>query len=186
MSAALRKATRLFSNLCAGGAGLSMLGLFLVIFVNSARRYTLGKSLEWGEELPVFLSIYGVMFGMAWAYLQDRHVRFTILVAFIPRTGIERLYLLVDVVMVFLGGMLAWSGYLFAEKRGAVEASGLINGARALRDATGWDGFVVLGQMYPYQFAMAVGGVLLAIAATLRLLDRVASAIGERARGEAG
>jgi hypothetical protein len=60
--------TRRFSQLAAGGASLSMALLFLIVFINSVRRYAIGKSFEWGEELPIYIGIYGVMFGMAWAY----------------------------------------------------------------------------------------------------------------------
>lgn len=174
MNRTLQRFTRFFSNLFASGAGLSMFAVFLIIFVNSTRRYTLGKSLEWGEELPIFLAIYGIMFGMAWAYMQDRHVRFTILVNFIPQSLANKLYLLVDAVMVGIGALLAYSGYLFAEKRGGVDASGLISSAKALKKLTGWDELILLGQMYPYQLAIAIGGVMLSIAALLRLLNRIA------------
>ena len=157
-----------------------MFGVFLIIFVNSTRRYTLGKSLEWGEELPVFLAIYGIMFGMAWAYMQDRHVRFTILVDFIPKSYTHKLYMLVDVVMIGTGGLLAYSGYLFAQKRGGIDASGLISSAKELNKMTGWDDLIVLGKMYPYQLAIAIGGVMLAIAALLRLLNRITDSVEDR------
>ncbi|MCB1760600.1 MAG: TRAP transporter small permease subunit [Gammaproteobacteria bacterium] len=185
MNSTLERVTRLFARLFATGAGLSMLGVFLIILVNSTRRYTIGKSLEWGEELPVFLAIYGIMFGMAWAYMQDRHVRFTLLVDFIPESLANRLYLLVDAVMVGIGGVLAYSGYLFAERRGGIDASGLINSAKALKQATGWDGLIVFGQMYPYQLAMAIGGGMLAIAALLRLLNRLSGEHGDAGAGTA-
>lgn len=173
MNRTLERTTRFFSNLFATGAGLSMLAVFLIIVVNSTRRYTVGKSWEWGEELPVFLAIYGVMFGVAWAYMQDRHVRFTLLVDFIPKTLLHKLYLIVDVSVMVTGGLLAYSGYLFAAKRGGIDASGLINTAKELKAATGWDGMIKLGHMYPYQFAMAIGGAMLLVAALLRFLRRV-------------
>lgn len=169
----LHKITRFFSTIYATGAGLSLFAVFLVIFINSLRRYTFGKSVEWGEELPVFLAIYGIMFGMAWAYMQDRHVRFTILVDFIPDVIKNKLYMLVDLIMILAGGVLAYSGYLFAEKRGQVDASGVINLARDISSVTGLDWLVTLGKMYPYQISISIGGVMVAVAALLRLLNRV-------------
>lgn len=186
MTASLQKVTRFFANLFAFGAGLSMLGIFLVIVVNSTRRYSIGKSLEWGEELPVFIAIYGIMFGMAWAYLQDRHVRFTILVDFTPGHWLRWLNLLVDTLMVVIGVTLAWSGYLFAEKRGGIEASGLINSTRSLRELFGWDGLALFGHMYPYQLAIALGGIMIAIAALLRLLNRIAETADENRAARIG
>jgi TRAP-type C4-dicarboxylate transport system permease small subunit len=173
MNTPLNRITRFSSTLLAIGSGLSMLGVFAIILINATRRYTIGKSLEWGEELPVYLAIYGIMFGMAWAYMQDRHVSFSILTGIIPKALARWLALVVDLVMILSGVLLSYSGYLFAEKRGGIDSSGLVNTASELKKVTGWDSIATFGQMYPYQFAMAIGGALLAIAALLRLLNRL-------------
>lgn len=149
-----------------------MMALFAIILFNSLRRYTFGKSLAWGEELPVFLAIYGFMFGAAYAYMQDRHVRFTILITFLPRHLIARLYMLLDLFMVVIGGFMAWSGWQFVLKRGGMETSALISVAKDLRDATGWDWIVWMGHLYPYQAAMIIGGVMLSVAAVLKFMER--------------
>jgi TRAP-type C4-dicarboxylate transport system permease small subunit len=164
--------TRRFSQVTAAGASLSMALLFLIVFVNSVRRYTIGKSFEWGEELPVFIAIYGVMFGIAWAYVLDRHIRFTMLVGFVSKSLTRKLYILVDMIMVVNGVMLTYSGWLFMIKRGRLESSGIINLAKNLRALTGWDGMIWIGHLYPYQAAMVLGGVMLAIAALLKLILR--------------
>lgn len=166
------KISSMFSRFLAGGAGVSMFAVFLIVFINSIRRYTLGKSLEWGEELPVFIAIYGVMFGVAWAYMQDRNIRFTILVGFLPEWVTQKLSIVVDLIMIGTGGLLTYSGYLFTIRRGGLESSGLINLAKDLRSLTGWEDMIWLGHLYPYQTAMIVGGALLTIAALLRLLLR--------------
>lgn len=168
-----------FSRLFAGGAGLSMFVIFLIVFVNSVRRYSIGKSFEWGEELPVFIAIYGVMFGAAWAYLQDRHIRFTILVGFLPDWFTRKLFLVVDLVMIATGGLLTYSGYLFTVKRGGLESSGLINLAKQLRETTGVEQMIWLGHLYPYQAAMIAGGAMLTIAALLRFAMRLTEVAAE-------
>jgi len=169
---AVHKTSRFFTRLFAGGASLSMMGLFAIILFNSLRRYTFGKSLAWGEELPVFIAVYGFLFGAAYAYMQDRHVRFTILLAFLPRHLIGRLYMLLDLIMVGIGGLLALSGWQFVVRRGGMETSALISVAKRLREVTGWDWIVWLGHLYPYQAAMVLGGVMLSIAAILKFLER--------------
>lgn len=176
--------SRFFNKFFALGAGLSIFAVFMIVFVNSARRYTFGKSLEWGEELPVYLAIYGVMFGIAWAYMEDKHVRFTMLVGFLPESFTRKLYLLVDVIMVITGGLLAYSGYLFMLKRGKVEASGIINLAKDIRAMTGWEGAMLFGQMYPYYAAMVMGGVLLVIAATIRFVQRLNGDVSQESATE--
>lgn len=173
MNNILQSIARLFSKFTAWGASLSMIGLFSIIFFNSIRRYTMGKSLEFGEQLPVFIAIYGVMFGTAWAYMQDRHIRFTMLVGFLSDAWTQKLYLLVDLIMVVNGGFLAYSGWMFVNKRGGLEASGIINLARDLKAMTGLENMIWIGQMYPYQAAMMAGGILLTIAAVLKFCLRI-------------
>ncbi len=168
--------SRYYSRIAAGGASLSMLIVFLIVFINSVRRYTVGKSYEWGEQLPVFIAIYGLLCGVAWAYMQDRHIRFTLLVGFLPESLTHKLYLLVDIIVIATGGLLTYSGYLFVLKRGGLEASGLISLAKELKAITGWEDMIWIGHFYPYQSAMILGGAMLTIAASLRFLMRLSKA----------
>lgn len=173
MTNIIERISRRFSQLTAGGASLSMTLLFSIVFINSVRRYTIGKSFEWGEELPIYIAIYGVMFGMAWAYIQDRHIRFTLLVRFLSESLTRKLYMIVDLIMVINGLLLIYSGWMFVIKRGRLESPGIINLAKGLRSLTGWDGMIWIGHMYPYQAAMVIGGLLLTIAALLKLILRL-------------
>ena len=169
----IQKTTHVFSKVSSWGASLSMGFLFLLVFFNSVRRYTIGKSFEWGEELPIFIAIYGVMFGIAWAYIQDRHIRFTMLVGFLSESLTRKLYIIVDLIMVVNGVLLTYSGWLFVIRRGRVEASGIINLAKDLKALTGLEGMIWIGYQYPYQAAMILGGVMLTIAALLKCLLRI-------------
>lgn len=154
-------------------AGLSLALVFAIVFVNALRRYTVGKSLEWGEELPIYLSIYGVMFGIGLAYLEDRHVGFTVVTDLLPDRVRRWLFVAVDLATLAIGLLLAWSGFIFAARRGALEASGLIGTAKALAETMAADWLLGLGQMATWQAAMGIGGVVLAIAAAIRLVARL-------------
>lgn len=169
----LERITRWVANTLAYASGLFLAAVFLIILINSTQRYLLSSSFEWGEELPVYLAVYGLMFGLAWAYLQDRHIRFNIVTGRLPKKWAHIVNLISDLMTVFLGGMLAYSGWLFMMKRGKVDASSLISSARALRDVIGIEELSVLGQMYPYYFAVCVGGGLLALAALLKFFNRL-------------
>ena len=169
----IKRTTRLFSQAAASGAWLSMAVLFLIVFINSVRRYIIGKSFEWGEELPIFIAIYGVMFGVAWAYIQDRHINFTVLVWFLSESFARKLNIIVDLIIVVNGGLLTYSGWMFVIKRGRLEASGIINLAKEFKALTGWESMIWIGYQYPYQAAMVLGGVMLTIAALLKLLQRL-------------
>lgn len=164
---------RIASRIFAWGAAASLAAVFLVVFVNSVLRYTYGRSFEWGEELPIYLAIYGVMFGAALAYLQDRHVRFTVVTDLLPKRLRLRLFLLVDLLMAGIGALLAHSGYLFLLKRGNVEASGIVSLSGSLAELTGFEFVATLGLMAPYQAAMVFGGGMIALAALLRFLTRI-------------
>jgi len=164
---------RIAQRILSFGAGLSMALVFAIIFINSLRRYTTGKSLRWGEELPVYLAIYGVMFGIGLAYLQDSHVRFTVVADYLSARARRWLYLAIDLVMVAVGAVMAWSGYIFATRRPEQEASGLIGTAKDLAALTGLDWLVWLGRMGTWQAAIATGGVILTAAALIRFVVRV-------------
>ncbi|MGR3379161.1 TRAP transporter small permease [Salipiger abyssi] len=158
---------------CGFGAGASMALVFVVIFFNSLRRYTVGRSVTWGEELPIYLTIYGVMFGLALAYLTDSHIRFTVLIDTLSARVRRVLFLFSDVVTVITGAALAYAGHVFAMRRGDVTASGLKSTADELASSTGIEALVWLGRVGPYQYAIAFGGALLAVAAALKLAERL-------------
>lgn len=149
--------------------------VFAIIFFNSLRRYTLGKSVEWGEELPIYITVYGVMFGLSLAYMQDRHIRFTILTDFLQQRSKDMLYCAVDLFVVVIGLTLTWSGYVFASRRSTVNSSGLIGTAKDIVEATGVEAFIWIGRVCTYQFSIAVGGTFLAVAAALKFMERLAA-----------
>lgn len=155
------------------GAGTLLAAVFLVIFSNALRRYTLGGSFRWGEELPIYLAIYGTMFGVALAYLQDKHIRFTILTDFLSEPAQNRLFAAMDAITAVLGCLLAWSGVVFVMRGADVVSSGLIAAADLLVDLTGLEWLVWIGRMGSWQAAMSLGGVLLATAAMVRLGNRL-------------
>jgi TRAP-type C4-dicarboxylate transport system permease small subunit len=181
MAVRLDRVHRLMRRVCAIGAGTSMAGLFAIIFVNALRRYAIGRSFEWGEELPIYLAIYGITFGSALAYLQDRHVRFTLFVDFLPESLRQRLFAAVDIAVAITGGVLAWSGFLLVERRGAVEAAGLIGEARDYAALTGFRWIEAFGHLAVWQSAICVGGLLLAIAGVLNFAGRLAGPTGREA-----
>ncbi|SDY10144.1 TRAP transporter small permease [Citreimonas salinaria] len=168
----MTRLSRLYAHVLAIVAGACMALVFGVIFVNSLRRYVSGQSLPWGDELPVYVTIYGVMSGVALACLQDRHIRFAVLLDALSDHARGRLLLAMDAVTCIVGVALAWSGLVFVSRRPQVEASGLIGSAQDLAAATGIEALVWLGRMGTWQFAIVYGGVALALAAALRLSTR--------------
>lgn len=164
------------------GAGSAMALVFGVIFVNATRRYTVGKSIAWGEELPIYLTIYGVMFGIAYAYLSDSHIRFSVLLDMVPARLRHWLLALTDVITAATGVTLAVAGHAFALRRGHLDSSGLQAAADGLAEFFGLPILEWIGKVGTWQYAIAIGGVLLSIAALLRLIERLATSDGEGAQ----
>lgn len=133
--------------------GTSLFVIFAVVLVSSLSRYLLNAPIQWSEEVARYAMIYGTMFGTVLCYLHGIHIRFSFLEDAVKPTAKRFLQLISDVVALVSGGVLAYSGYIFMMKRGAINAPAM--------------GI----QMYYFQAAMVVGGVLLAIAALLRIVE---------------
>ncbi|MEP3047979.1 MAG: TRAP transporter small permease subunit [Roseibium sp.] len=160
-------------KLFASGASLCMALVFTIIFVNSLRRYTVGQSVSWGEELPIYLTIYGVMFGSALAYMQDRHIRFTILTDFLSSRQRRKLFAGVDLICAIVGFGLAVSGHAFASRRGHMDASGLKSTGNWLADSTGIEALVWFAKLGTWQYAIMAGGLMIMVAALVKFFERI-------------
>ena len=166
------KISRFARRFFAFGAGSSMALVFLVIFVNSLRRYTIGKSIAWGEELPIYLTIYGVMFGLAYAYMTDSHIRFAIFLDMLEARIKRYVLMLCDLLTAATGFSLIFAGHAFALRRGHVDSSGLKTTGDWLAQVTGIPLLEWVGKVGTWQYAIVLGGAMLTIAALLRLFER--------------
>ncbi len=155
------------------GAGSSMALVFGIIFFNALRRYSIGKSVPWGEELPIYLTIYGIMFGIAYAYMTDSHMRFSVVIDLLPEKVRQRLFTIADVITICSGGALAFAGHAFAQRRGNLDSSGLKSTGDWLAETTGMQALEGIGKVGTWQYAIAFGGLALALAALLRLIERI-------------
>lgn len=147
MTATLRLLRRLLIDINGTGAGAMMLAVFVIVFTNAFWRYTAGRFITWGEDIAIFAMIFGIMFGVALAYLQDRHVRFSIVVDSLP-THLKRYNLiLIDFLVLCAGIGLAVSGYEFMDSRGS-----RVSPSTSL-------------PMWVFQSSMLMGGLLLSLSA---------------------
>lgn len=175
----LERLHRYMSAAFALGAGLCMAGIFAVVLINSLRRYFMGRSWPWGEEFPVYLAIYGVMFGIAMATMQERHIAFRVLTDLLqPR--LQRIAaLFVDLMTCAVGIFLARSGLMLIESRGGRDASGLVTTMRGLAREYDMAWIAQLGTLGPWQFALVLGGSMLALAAAVQFLRRLFTPLPE-------
>lgn len=169
----MEKLNKAAQRLFATGAGLSMGLVFAIIFLNALRRYTIGKSIAWGEELPIYLTIYGVMFGIAYAYMNDNHIRFSIIAEMFSARVRHLFFVVSDLLTLVTGLSLVFAGHAFAQRRGHMDSSGLKSLGDALADGSGLPALEWIGKLGTWQYAIALGGGLLALAAALKLIERL-------------
>jgi TRAP-type C4-dicarboxylate transport system permease small subunit len=143
----------LYKKILAGLTGSSLFVVFAVVLVSSLSRYLFNSPIQWSEEIAKYAMIYGTMFGMILCYLEGMHIKFSFLEDAVSSKIRTVLWFVSDIVAAVSGGVMAWSGYLFMMKRGAIFAPG--------------SGI----QMYYFQAAMVIGGVGLVIAALIKLTE---------------
>ncbi|WMN89067.1 TRAP transporter small permease [Vibrio parahaemolyticus] len=149
-----------YKKLLAILAGTSLLTVFVVMLFSSISRYFFNTSILWGEELCKYAMIYGVMFATAICYLDELHIKFSVLSSVKSAKFQKGLEVITDIAVFASALILIWSGYLFVVKRGAIESPGI--------------GI----SMYYFQSALVVGGVCLLIAASLRLAAHLSALTG--------
>lgn len=154
MLTVLTSVRRWLMRINAFGAGLMMLLVFGIVFANAAWRYGAGKSIVWGEDVAVFAMIFGIMFGMALAYLQDGHVRFQFASSLVPKRWRLGHKVLIDVLVLLVSLGLTWSAFEFIASRGG-----------RMSPSTG----IAMGV---FQSAIFIGGVLLSLSAVTMALWR--------------
>ena len=144
-------------------AGLAMMLIFLLVAGNAFARYTYGGSISWGEETAIYLMIYGLMFGMAWAYLQDKHIGFDLIRRLLPAHWMRWQAVAVDLVVLAVGIGLMVSAVEFISARGGRTSS-----------STGMP-------MWLFQASMLLGGGLLSLSALVMGALRLSQPAGEEA-----
>ncbi len=151
-----------YKKLLAILAGTSLLTVFVVMLFTTISRYFFNTSILWGEELCKYAMIYGVMFATAICYLDELHIKFSVLSSVKSVKFQKALEIITDLAVLVSALILIWSGYLFVAKRGAIESPGI--------------GI----SMYYFHSALVVGGVCLLIAALFRLAAHLEQALNIR------
>ncbi|RUR35671.1 TRAP transporter small permease [Vreelandella populi] len=136
-------------------AGLAMVLIFLLVAGNAFARYTYGGSISWGEDTAIYLMIYGLMFGMAWAYLQDKHIGFDLIRRLLPPRWLRWQAVAIDLVVLAVGVGLMVSAIEFIAARGNRTSS-----------STGIP-------MWVFQTSMLMGGGLLSLSALVMGAQRL-------------
>lgn len=117
-------------------------------------RYVLNSPTVWSEELARFLMVAITMLGSALVVGRKGHVAVTVFVEMLPEPLQRIVAAIRDLLVVTMGGVLAYYGYGFA-----------IAGGR--RTSSGLD----VPMLYPYS-AIGLGGLLIALFIVFRHIRR--------------
>ncbi|KPQ30867.1 MAG: TRAP-type C4-dicarboxylate transport system, small permease component [Halomonas sp. HL-93] len=140
-----------------------MVLIFLLVAGNAFARYTYGGSITWGEDTAIYLMIYGLMFGMSWAYLQDKHIGFDLIRRLLPPSWVRWQAVAVDLAVLVIGIGLMVSAVEFIASRGGRTSS-----------STGMP-------MWLFQASMLIGGGLLSLSALVMAGRRLTDHDGQEA-----
>lgn len=109
-NATSKRPARIERALAAGCMAL----LCVITFANVLVRYLTNASFAFTEEFSVFLLLMLTLLGSVGAFVEERHIRITLLVEKLPKPGRKFCECIEWLANVTLFGLLAWLGYLMA------------------------------------------------------------------------
>jgi TRAP-type C4-dicarboxylate transport system permease small subunit len=88
--------------------------LCIITFANVLVRYLTNASFAFTEEFSVFLLLMLTLLGSISAFVEERHIRITLLVDVLPAVGRKICEHIEWLANISLFALLAWLGYLMA------------------------------------------------------------------------
>ena len=101
---------------CVWIAGVSIIGMSLVIPWGVYTRYVLNSASSWPEPLAVLLMVVFTFFGAAACYRANAHIAVALFKDMLPPTGRRVLGVLVDALMVLLALFMVFWGFQLVER----------------------------------------------------------------------
>ncbi|MCS5563758.1 TRAP transporter small permease [Marinobacter sp.] len=144
---------RMYTHALSWLTGASLFVIFAVVLVSSLSRYLFDAPLQWSEEIARYAMIFGAMFGTSLCYLEGRHIRFELVESFLSPSLRRLCVRITDLCVLTCGLVLTVAGYGLVTTRGDLLAPG-----SSL-------------PMGVFQSAISLGGLCLAIAAVIQLVD---------------
>ena len=110
MSPALDKLFRGIQFLIAGFLGV----MIFLTFLNVVLRYVFNTGFTWSEEVTRICFIYLVYLGTIDAFRDNRHLGVEMMIEKVGQKTARVLYLAIQVITIWMMGVLAWGSYLLA------------------------------------------------------------------------
>jgi TRAP-type C4-dicarboxylate transport system permease small subunit len=110
----LRKAANLVCHAAAAVTGFLILILMLIFVVDVTGRYVFNSPIVWAYEVTEGLMAIGICLGIAFAELEEGHVRVKVLFEMLPKTAKRHLDRFTYAVAIIMTSLYTWQTYLFA------------------------------------------------------------------------
>ncbi len=91
-------------------AGILVIFLMLVIFVDVTLRYVTGYSISWAFEASEYTLLYVTFLGTAWLLKRDAHVKLDILLNWLEPRPKAYLNLIASIMLIIVCILLLWFG----------------------------------------------------------------------------
>lgn len=90
----------------------SLLALIvLLISVQVFMRYVLGDGLSWTEESILWIFVWFIWVGISYAFKEERHVKVTFLVNFLPQVSKRCVEIFIDILIITFLIILTYQSY---------------------------------------------------------------------------
>ena len=110
----LRKAANVVCHAAAAITGFLILILMLIFVVDVTCRYVFNSPLVWAYEITEGLMAIGICLGIAFAELEEGHVRVKVLFEMMPKKARRHLDRITYLVALIMTSLYTWQTYLFA------------------------------------------------------------------------
>jgi len=110
----LRRAADVVCHAAAAVTGFLVLVLMSIFVVDVTGRYIFNAPIVWAYEVTEGLMAIGICLGIAFAELEEGHVRVKVLFEMLPKTAKRHLDRFTYFVAVIMTSLFTWQTYLFA------------------------------------------------------------------------
>ena len=110
----LRKAANVICHAAAAVTAFLVLVLMMIFVVDVTGRYVFNAPLVWAYEVTEGLMAIGICLGIAFAELEEGHVRVKVLFEMLPKTAIKHLDRFTYAMAIIMTSLYTWQTYHFA------------------------------------------------------------------------
>lgn len=153
----LRNTISWLSGILNGLAGITLILLMLLSFMDVALRFLFNRPIQGTYEVSGLMALIIISFALAKTQTSRGHIRVDILLYFLPQTGQKVLQLLIDLLCLVMSVIICWQSFVYA------------NSLRAIGEASQTQKI----PFAPFEYVVAVGFLVLSLVILYQLIAHV-------------